>query len=59
MTLQIGDLRIECKGNVTVKHPLVGMGIKFTEMSSLNRDRLLHLIASLEEESSKMAGRPY
>jgi hypothetical protein len=59
MTLQMGDLRIECKGSVTVKHPLVGMGIKFTEMSPLNRDRLLHLISSLEEESAKMAGRPY
>jgi hypothetical protein len=59
MTLQIGDLRIECKGSVTVKHPLVGMGIKFGEMTPLNRDRLLHLIATLEEESAKMAGRPY
>lgn len=59
LTLQVGDLRIECKGSVTVKHPLVGMGIKFTEMSSLNRDRVTHLIATLEEEALRMAGKPY
>lgn len=56
LTLQAGDLRIECKGSVTVKHPLVGMGIKFTEMTSLNRDRLLHLISSLEEEAAQLRG---
>jgi hypothetical protein len=59
MTIQIGDLRIECKGSVTVKHPLVGMGIKFTEMSALNRDRVLHLMSSLEEDAARTAGRPY
>jgi PilZ domain len=56
MTLQMGDLRIECKGSVTVKHPLVGMGIKFGEMTPLNRDRLIHLISSLEEETARAAG---
>jgi hypothetical protein len=59
LTLQLGDLRIECKGSVTVKHPLVGMGIKFTEMSPLNRDRLAHLIEKLEQEAARMAGKPY
>jgi len=59
LTLQVGELRIECKGSVTVKHPLVGMGIKFTEMTPLNRDRLQHLIASLEQETARMAGKPY
>ena len=57
LTIQVGDLRIETKGSVTVKHPLVGMGIKFTEMSPLNRDRLAHLMQSLEQEAEKMAGR--
>ncbi len=56
LTLQVGELRIECKGSVTVKHPLVGMGIKFTEMSPLNRERLAHLIATLELEQAKLAG---
>lgn len=57
MTIQVGEIRIECKGSVTVKHPLVGMGVKFTEMSSLNRDRLQHLIANLEQEAASMASR--
>ena len=57
MTIQVGEIKIECKGSVTVKHPLVGMGVKFSEMSPLNRDRLQHLVASLEQEAEKMAGR--
>ena len=56
LTLQVGELRIECKGSVTVKHPLVGMGIKFTDMSPLNRERLAHLIANLELEQARLAG---
>ena len=58
LTVQVGDVRIECKGSVTVKHPLVGMGIKFTEMTPLNRDRLAHLIQNLEQEPMGMAGKP-
>jgi len=59
LTLQVGELRIECKGSVTVKHPLVGMGIKFTEMTPLNRERLQHLISNLETEASQMACKAY
>jgi hypothetical protein len=56
LTIQVGDYRIDCKGSVTVKHPLVGMGIKFTDMTAVNRDRLIHLIDSLEDQSAKAAG---
>ena len=59
LTMQVGEMRIECHGSVTVKHPLVGMGIKFTEMTPLNRDRLNHLIATLEQESAQMSERPF
>lgn len=56
VSIQVGDLRIDARGAVTVKHPLVGMGIKFSEMSPLNRDRLRHLIGSLENAESASAG---
>lgn len=56
ISIQIGELRIDARGAVTVKHPLVGMGIRFTEMSPLNRDRLRHLIGSLEQAESTAAG---
>ena len=59
LTLQIGELRLECKGSVTVKHPLVGMGIKFTEMSPLNRERLQRVIEKLEQESQQPTGSLY
>jgi hypothetical protein len=52
ISVQVGELRIDARGAVTVKHPLVGMGIKFSEMSPLNRDRLRHLIGSLEHSES-------
>jgi hypothetical protein len=52
ISIQVGEMRIDAKGAVTVKHPLVGMGMKFSELSPLNRDRLRHLIGSLEHQSS-------
>jgi len=59
VTIQVGDLRIDARGAVTVKHPLVGMGIKFAEMSPLNRDRLRHLIGSLERTESQSASQGF
>ncbi len=56
ISIQVGDIRIDAKGAVTVKHPLVGMGIKFAEMSPLNRDRLRHLIGSLEHSQAASSG---
>lgn len=56
ISIQVGDVRIDARGAVTVKHPLVGMGIKFAELSPLNRDRLRHLIGSLEHSQSTSAG---
>jgi hypothetical protein len=59
ITIQVGDMRIDARGSVTVKHPLVGMGIKFAEMSPLNRERLRRLISSLERSESQAAGQGY
>lgn len=58
-TVQVGDIKIDSRGIVTVKHPLVGMGIRFTDMSPLNRDRLRHLINSLEHAEGQAAGQGY
>jgi hypothetical protein len=59
LTMQVGNLRIECRGAVTVKHPLVGMGIRFTEVSPINRDRLARLISRLDQESAQAASSGY
>jgi len=56
ISIQVGDVRIDVRGAVVVKHPLVGMGIRFSEMSPLNRDRLRHLIGSLEHAESASTG---
>jgi hypothetical protein len=45
--LHLADYQIFARGEVTVVHRLVGMGVRFTEMTSLNRERLqtaIHLL---------------
>ena len=57
ISIQVGDIRIDARAAVVVKHPLVGMGIKFGEMSPLDHNKLRHLIDSLEHSHSASAGR--
>ncbi|MGI9104591.1 MAG: PilZ domain-containing protein [Terriglobales bacterium] len=45
--VHVDDVQVTAKGEVTVSHRLVGMGLKFTEMSPLNRQRMEHLIDTL------------
>lgn len=56
ITIQVEEIRIDARGFVTVKHPLVGMGLKFSEMSPLNRDRLHHLLGCIERAQFDGAG---
>ena len=42
-----GDIQITAKGEVTVAHRLVGMGVRFTDMTPLNRQRLEKLVDEL------------
>lgn len=53
MTIHINDIQITAKGTVTVQHKLVGMGVKFTEMSPLNRTRLEQVMVTLMATSSE------
>jgi len=48
VSIHVDNARIEARGTVTVKHPLVGMGIQFTEMTPLNRECLRRLISGIE-----------
>jgi hypothetical protein len=54
LTIQVGDIKMDARGVVAVRHPLVGMGIKFMEMTPLNRDRLIRLLVDLEHSESKV-----
>jgi len=47
ITLHVGDIRIDACGFVVHSQALVGMGIKFAEMTPLNRERLKHVIDTL------------
>jgi PilZ domain len=56
VVIQVNNIRIEVRGFVTVKHPLVGMGLKFSDLSPLNRDRLHHLLGSIERSLVQGSG---
>jgi len=53
MTIHIGEIQIAARGVVTVSHRQVGMGVKFSELSALNRSRLEQVMAMLAQTSSE------
>lgn len=50
--MHVGDVEIRARGHVTVSHRLVGMGLQFTEMSPLNRERLEHVVQTLAQANA-------
>ena len=59
ITLHVAETKIEAQGTVTVKHPLVGMGIQFTELSPMNRERLRQVISRIEQAKAAASGLGY
>lgn len=57
VTIHIDDTKLDTLGAVVVKDPLVGMGIKFTDMSPVDRHRLIEVIAHLERLGDRTLGR--
>ncbi|HXZ80043.1 MAG TPA: PilZ domain-containing protein [Terriglobales bacterium] len=55
ITLHVGDVRIDACGFVVHSQPLAGMGIKFAEMTPLNREQLKHVIARLGSHRRSIA----
>ncbi len=53
ITLKAGGQVILAKATVRTSHPAVGMGLSFTHMSMVDRDRLENLIRSLHESSAE------
>jgi hypothetical protein len=49
VTVHAGDVHIVTKGEVVVTDRMVGMGLRFTEMSPLNRQRLDQLVNELAQ----------
>ena len=47
VTVHAGDVHIVTKGEVVVTDRMVGMGVRFTEMSPLNRQRREQLVSDL------------
>jgi hypothetical protein len=53
MTVHVGETQIAARGEVTASHHLEGMGVRFTEVSPLNRQRLEALINGLKGSSTE------
>lgn len=53
VVLHVDDIQINARGFITVSHRLVGMGVQFKEVSSLNRKRLEEIMARLIETSTE------
>jgi len=53
VVLHIDEVQINAQGSVTVSHPLVGMGISFKTVSSLNRARLEQVMTRLMATSTE------
>lgn len=47
LRLECNGIRVECKGNVRVTYPYLGMGIAFVDMNDDNQGRLRQLLANI------------
>lgn len=53
--VHIGDIQIVSRGEITVAHRMVGMGVRFTDMTPMNRLRLESLIDQLIQSGAPEA----
>ena len=53
--VHVGDIQIASRGEITVAHRMVGMGVRFTDMTPLNRQRLESLIDQLIQSGAAEA----
>jgi PilZ domain-containing protein len=53
--VHIGDIQVAARGEITVADRMVGMGVRFTDMTPLNRQRLEFLIDQLIQSGAAEA----
>jgi PilZ domain len=53
LTLEIAGIRVQAEAQVITSHPMVGMGLRFVEMSRLNRQRLEQVFATLGQHCAE------
>jgi hypothetical protein len=52
LMMHAGETQIAARGEVTVADRLVGMGVRFTDLSPLDRERLVHLVSHLGQTAA-------
>jgi hypothetical protein len=58
LTIEVNGFRVECRGEVRVVYPNLGMGVGFTTISDSDRERLRELLRSLARPSVILGLRP-
>ncbi len=53
LNLHAAGLQFQARGEVTARHPLVGMAVQFTDLTPLNKQRLEQAMAILAEPAVK------
>jgi PilZ domain-containing protein len=53
--VHIGDIQVAARGEITMEDRMVGMGVRFTDMTALNRQRLESLIDKLIQSGAREA----
>jgi hypothetical protein len=51
LTLEMNGFRIEASGEVRLAYPNLGMGIRFTKVSEINREQLRGMVGSISRSS--------
>lgn len=54
-TVLVGDVKIAARAQITEAHPMVGMGVRFNDMTPLNRQRLQALLEQLMQSGARKA----
>ncbi len=55
VVVHVGDVQLTAKGEITVAHRLVGMGVRFSDITPLNRQRLEILVDELVKSGAPEA----
>ena len=53
--LHVGELQISARGEITVAHRMVGMGVRFVDMTPINRQRLELVLDQLVRNGAAQA----
>ncbi len=58
LSLEFRGLRVQCEGVVRTSYPFLGMGLEFTRMTEVGRQRLEEMVRSLAQDDTPVQPDP-